>query len=92
MLNISFVGIREAGRIECVKQMTLIQARQRAGEKLMFNEYLLFAKHGVRAWHVPSYGTLKIILTRNCTHFDNEGTYSKSHYLDQIAIPDGVCW
>lgn len=58
--------------------MTLIQAKQRAGEKkLMFNEYLLFAKHGVRAWHVPSYGTLKIILTRNCTHFDNEGTYSK---------------
>lgn len=58
--------------------MTLIQARQRAGEKkLMFNEYLLYAKHEVRAWHVPSYGTLKIILTRNFTHFDIEETYSK---------------
>ena len=58
--------------------MTLIQARQRAGEKkLMFNEYLLYAKHEVRAWHVPSYGTLKIILTRNFTHFDIEEPYSK---------------
>lgn len=74
--------------------MTLTQVELRAGEKkLIFYKDLLYVKHTVvRTLCVLGYRILKITLQGILHILLLKKLGLKScHYLDQVAIPSGVC-